>query len=103
MTPTCSPGMSSCGRKIMCRYRHQGRGSVIRRNACWLLRFEVDCEELHMVMVDFEMVDFEEPDTSFSKRAVQREHIKKKKSMYLRRWLESKVNLPSIRYIKLHL
>lgn len=54
-----------------------------------LLALEVDCDELHMVMVDFEMVDFEQPNTSFSERAVQRTHIEKVKSTYLERWLEN--------------
>jgi len=44
-----------------------------------------------MVMVDFEMVDFEEPDTSLSEQAVQRTHVEKVKSMYLKRWLENKM------------
>lgn len=54
-----------------------------------LLALEVDCDDLHMVMVDFEMVDFQEPNTSFSEHAVQRTHIEKIKSMYLERWLEN--------------
>ena len=49
-----------------------------------LLALEVDCDELHMVMVDFEMVDFKEP-----KRAVRRKQIERVKSMYLRRRLEN--------------
>ncbi|OBT40963.1 hypothetical protein VE00_09517 [Pseudogymnoascus sp. WSF 3629] len=53
-----------------------------------LLALEVDCDDLHMVMVDFEMVDFEEPDPSFSQQAIQRTHIEKIKPMYLKRWLE---------------
>jgi len=56
-----------------------------------LLALEVDCDDLHMVMVDFEMVDFEEPDTSLSEQAVQRTHVEKVKSMYLKRWLENKM------------
>jgi len=51
------------------------------------LALEVDCEELHMVMVDFEVLEFQEPKPSFSKRAVQREHIEKEKSSYLEAWL----------------
>ena len=34
-----------------------------------VLALEVDCDELDMVMVDFEVVGFKEPDTSFSERA----------------------------------
>lgn len=45
-----------------------------------------------MVMVDFEMVDFEEPNsTSFSEQAVQRMHIEKSKSMYLELDLENRL------------
>ena len=54
-----------------------------------MLALAVDCDDLHVVMVDFEMVDFEEPDSSFSVQAVQRAHIEKIKSMYLARWLEN--------------
>lgn len=54
-----------------------------------LLALEVDCDVLHLVMVDFETVDSEEPNTSFSEHAVQRTHIEKVKSMYLERWLEN--------------
>jgi len=42
-----------------------------------------------MVMVDFEMVEFEEPDSSFSEPAVQRTHIDQVKSTYLERWLDN--------------
>ena len=31
-----------------------------------LVALEVDCNDLHMVMVDFEMVEFKEPDTGSS-------------------------------------
>lgn len=31
---TCIPGMSSCGRKSMCRYQYQERGSATQRDAC---------------------------------------------------------------------
>jgi len=42
-----------------------------------------------MVIVDFEVVEleFKEPNPSFSKRAVQRKHIKKEKSSHLEAWL----------------
>jgi hypothetical protein len=49
-----------------------------------LLVLGVDCDGLHMVMVDFEMVDFEEPDASFSEEAVQTADIETYKSMYQR-------------------
>ena len=41
-----------------------------------------------MAMVDFEMVDFEEPDASFSEEAVQTADIEKYESRYLESWLE---------------
>ncbi len=53
-----------------------------------LLALEVDCDDLHMAMVDFEMVDFEEPDASFSEEAVQTADIEKYESRYLESWLE---------------
>ncbi|KAJ3566405.1 hypothetical protein NP233_g7029 [Leucocoprinus birnbaumii] len=52
-----------------------------------LLALDVDCDDLNMVMVDFEMVDFKEPDPSFSERAEQRKLIEQVKPRYLRRWL----------------
>ncbi len=54
-----------------------------------LLALEVECDDLHLVMVDFEMVDFKEPDTSFREEAVQRTHVERAKSNYLERWLEN--------------
>jgi len=42
-----------------------------------------------MVMVDFEVVDFKETDTSFSEQAVQRTHVEAAKSNYVKRWLEN--------------
>ena len=57
-------------------------------NEC-LLVHEVDCDDLHMVMVDFEMLDLEEPNTSFSEQAVQRTHVEAAKSKYVERWLEN--------------
>jgi hypothetical protein len=56
-----------------------------------MLALEVDCDDLHLVMVDFQMVDFEEPNTSFSEQAVQRTHIEKSKPIYLERWLENRM------------
>ena len=50
-----------------------------------LLALEVDCDDLHMVMVDFEMVEFKEPNTSFSEKAVQGTQIEKGKSQYIER------------------
>ena len=53
-----------------------------------LLTRDIDCDELNMVMVDFEMVDFKEPNASFGEPAVQGQNIKKVKSRYLESWLE---------------
>jgi hypothetical protein len=44
-----------------------------------------------MVMVDFEFVDFKEPDSCFSEGSTQREYIDRSKETYLRRWLENMV------------
>jgi len=56
-----------------------------------LVALEVDCNDLHMVMVDFEMVEFKELDTgsSDSEEAVETTYIEKIKAMYLKRWLEN--------------
>ena len=56
-----------------------------------VLALEVDCDELHFAMVDFEKVDFEEPNASFSEQAVQRTHIEKSKPTYLKMWLENRM------------
>ena len=54
-----------------------------------MLALAVDCDDLHVVMADFEVVCFKEPDSSFSKQAVQRTHIERAKPRYLARWLEN--------------
>ena len=48
-----------------------------------MLALEVDCDELDMIMVDFEIVDFEEPNTNFNERDVQRKYIKKRIELHL--------------------
>jgi len=53
------------------------------------LCFEIDCNNLQMVMVDFESVDFQEPDTSFSEPSTQKVHVQNVKSLYLEKWLEN--------------
>ncbi|KIM51786.1 hypothetical protein SCLCIDRAFT_1224147, partial [Scleroderma citrinum Foug A] len=53
------------------------------------LRLEIDCNDLDMVMVDFEGVDFQEPDTSFSEPSTQKVHVENVKSLYLEKWLEN--------------
>ena len=75
--------MSFCGRKQHVLQSVSGT-QFCETKEC-LLALEVDCDDLHMAMVDFEMVDFEEPDASFSEEAVQTADISK----YLERWLEN--------------
>ncbi|OBZ79753.1 hypothetical protein A0H81_01326 [Grifola frondosa] len=53
------------------------------------LRLEADREDVQAVMVDFEVVDFEEPDVRFSDRASQQDYIDAVKSEYLGKWLEN--------------
>jgi serine/threonine protein kinase len=54
------------------------------------LHLEVDCMDLRMVMVDFEVVEFKEPDSSFSERSKQIDYINRNlKETYVSRWLES--------------
>ncbi len=55
-----------------------------------LLALEVDCDELHMVMVDFETVVFEEPHSSM--QAPPRADMERMKSYYLERWLENRLD-----------
>ncbi|KIM58282.1 hypothetical protein SCLCIDRAFT_1218811, partial [Scleroderma citrinum Foug A] len=53
------------------------------------LRLEIDCNDFNMVMVDFEGVDFQELDTSFSELSTQKVHVENVKSLYLEKWLEN--------------
>ena len=53
------------------------------------LAFEVDCNNLDLVMVDFEFVEFKEPDPSLSEDSVKRRHIERAQPKYLKRWLEN--------------
>ena len=53
------------------------------------LHLEIDCNDLDIVMVDFEAVDFQEPDTSFSEPSTQKVHVENVKSLYLEKWLEN--------------
>ena len=55
------------------------------------LHLEIDCNDLDIVMVDFEAVDFQEPDTSFSEPSTQKVHVENVKSMYLEGWLENRL------------
>jgi hypothetical protein len=55
------------------------------------LRLEVDCICLHMAMVDFELVDFREPDNRFSEQLAQQGYVDKGKPRYLKEWLESRM------------
>ena len=56
-----------------------------------MLSHEVDCDDLHLVMVDFEMVGFEEPNSSFLDQAVQTKHMEQVKPIYLEQWLENRM------------
>ena len=53
------------------------------------LYFKVACSSLEMVMVDFELVEFKEPDESLSEQSTQRTHIERLKPTYLERWFEN--------------
>jgi hypothetical protein len=54
-----------------------------------MLAFEVDCNDLDLIMVDFEFVEFKEPDPSLSEDSVKRMHTEAVQSEYLERWLEN--------------
>ncbi|KAK0440495.1 hypothetical protein EV421DRAFT_1815367 [Armillaria borealis] len=51
------------------------------------LRYEADCEDMQMVMVDFEVVGFREPDSQFSDPVTQATHVDNVKSLYHEYWL----------------
>ncbi|KAJ3552798.1 hypothetical protein NP233_g12790 [Leucocoprinus birnbaumii] len=53
------------------------------------LVLEVDCDDLNMVMVDFERVNFGKPGPSSYKKAVQ--HMALDKQVYIEDWLENVV------------
>ena len=54
-----------------------------------MLAFEVDCNDLDLVMVDFEFVEFKEPDPSLGEDSVKKMHTEAVQSEYLERWLEN--------------
>jgi len=53
------------------------------------LRLKADCKDLRMVMVDFEMANFIDPDPSLSQAAAMRKSIDGLKGAYLTQWLEN--------------
>ena len=53
------------------------------------LYLKVACSGLDMVMVDFELVDFKEPNESLSEESTQRAHIERGKPKHLERWFEN--------------
>ena len=53
------------------------------------LYLKVACNGLDMAMVDFEQVEFKEPDESLSEESTQRRHIEREKPTYLERWFEN--------------
>jgi hypothetical protein len=53
------------------------------------LYVKVACSDLDMVMVDFELVEFKEPEESLSEQSAQRTHIESIKSKYLERWFKN--------------
>lgn len=78
-------------RNVVLRHQEHGTGKPHCTTANCPLRLEVDCEDLHMVMVDFEMVEFIEPDPNFNEPLIRRQHIDRVKPVYLTRWLESRM------------
>ncbi len=51
------------------------------------LRYEVDCKDMQMVMVDFEVAEFPDPDSQFSNAVTQVAHVDKVKPLYHKYWL----------------
>jgi hypothetical protein len=77
-------------RNIILRPQKHASSSASRTRFCdtkKCIARKVDCDDLHLVMVDFEMVDFEEPNTS--EEAVQSMHIEHSKSLNIEGWLEN--------------
>jgi hypothetical protein len=56
------------------------------------LALEVDCDELHMVMVDFRMVGFEDPEATIGMGLPPRATMERMKSIFLERWLENRLD-----------
>jgi hypothetical protein len=102
-----APDMATCGvrqldlqpRNVILRPQQHVLQSVSGTRFCdtkeCLLAFEVDCDDLHMVMVDFEMVEFDELDacSSDSEEEVDSETMHEEemesKLMYFECWLEN--------------
>ena len=80
-------------RNVILRPQKHGSSSVSRTRFCdtkeCMLVLEVDCDNLDLVMVDFEVVEFEEPNGSYNEEAVQTKHIKDVEPSNLAGWLEN--------------
>ncbi|SJL14600.1 uncharacterized protein ARMOST_18063 [Armillaria ostoyae] len=53
------------------------------------LRYEADCEDMQIVMVDFEVVEFRDPDNQFSDPATQAIYVDDAKPSYHQYWLKN--------------
>ncbi len=53
------------------------------------LRYEADCRDMQMVMVDFEVVEFREPDSQFSDPVTQATYVDNAKPSYHQYWLSN--------------
>jgi len=78
-------------RNVILRYQERGTGMPRCTTANCPLRFEVDCEGLYMVVVDFEMVEFIEPDPNPNEPLIRRQRIDRVKQVYLTPWLEGRM------------
>ncbi|KAJ3566403.1 hypothetical protein NP233_g7027 [Leucocoprinus birnbaumii] len=79
-------------RNVILRPQKHASLSLSRTRFCdteeCLLALEVDCEDLHMVLVDFEIVEFK-VDPTYTEEPKRTEHIKSLKPLYLECWLEN--------------
>ncbi|KAK0450281.1 uncharacterized protein EV420DRAFT_745843 [Desarmillaria tabescens] len=73
-------------RNVMLRCAKHENAPFCSTEGCPLFS-EMDCEDIQMVMVDFEDVEFREPDSDFSDPITQENHVEKVKPIYLEKWL----------------
>ncbi|SJL14599.1 uncharacterized protein ARMOST_18062 [Armillaria ostoyae] len=76
-------------RNVILRPRRQD-GPFCSTEGCPLLD-EADCKYMQMAMVDFEVVEFREPDGQFSDPVSQASYIDKVKSLYHEGWLKDMI------------
>ncbi|KDR78941.1 hypothetical protein GALMADRAFT_1281379 [Galerina marginata CBS 339.88] len=69
------------------RYRHHHDNRPFCSTEGCPLQFEAPREDVQLMMVDFEHVDFEEPDTAFSDPLTQVSYVQKARDHYLGSWL----------------